>query len=721
MSAFEEWSEQETHLKDFLLVVRKRLWLILTVVVVAGTIAAIMTFRQPSIYKATAQLIVEKQTPNILHIQEILQASPAYGDFYNTQLMILQSRTLAQSVADRLSLQEHPLFKGARDAAGSPPSAAAREGLVTALCGMITVELAKNSFIFNINVRSTDPRLAAQVANALVDVYIDQNLKYKVDTTEQAGSWLAEQSADARKKLAASEKALQRFNEQNNVVSLEDRQGSMSQKLGELSSELTKVRMERMDLELRLKQLGEQRQSAGTGPEAVTYLAQFSDNAAIQSLRTELTRHEFNLTELAKIYTPKHPKIVELVAQIQSLRRKLAAEAGSVTQGLENEYEIATKREENIRAAIQEQQEQLKSLNLKAIENSVIKREVESDRRVYDMLVSREKETDLLRGMRINNARLIDSALIPGAPESPNRPRSIRFGLLLGIIVGLGLAFFLEYFDDTVKDPEDLERYIPLPFLGVVPVLKSSNSDEHALDLLSLLDPGTAQAEAYRAVRTSLLFSSPDNPPRAFVITSAGPQEGKSLTAVNLAITMALNGNRVLLVDADLRKPRLHNVFGFPNTVGLSSLIGGEVEVGNIQHATTVPALKVITSGPIPPNPSELLGSERMHKLLESLREQYDQIVLDCTPLIGVSDAAVLSSRVDGVIMVVKAGATSRRIVRRCVKRLEDVQARIIGVVLNQLDTKKSIYYSSAYYTSGYYADKKSGGADGKQSPAPGA
>jgi len=261
-----------------------------------------------------------------------------------------------------------------------------------------------------------------------------------------------------------------------------------------------------------------------------------------------------------------------------------------------------------------------------------------------------------------------------------------------------------------VKDPGDLERHVHLPFLGPVPVIAARGDDaERARDLLALRDPKSVAAEAYRAVRTSLLFSSPDNPPRTFLVTSSGPQEGKSTTAINLAITMALTGSRVLLVDADLRKPRLHKVFGGGNAFGLSNLIGGATEVGPALQATEVPTLMVMPSGPIPPNPSELLGSARMGKLLALLREKFDRVIIDTPPLIAVTDATVLAARADGVILVIKAGHTGRTIVRRGKKQLEDVQARIIGAVLNQVDVRKSAYYYSQYYAYSYYGADEGG------------
>jgi capsular exopolysaccharide synthesis family protein len=280
--------------------------------------------------------------------------------------------------------------------------------------------------------------------------------------------------------------------------------------------------------------------------------------------------------------------------------------------------------------------------------------------------------------------------------------------LLVGLFGGLGLVFFLEYLDDSVRDPDDLERHVRIPLLGPVPILEPQVLGELARDLLALKEPRSVYAEAYRALRTNLLFSSPDNPPRVFVVTSAGQQEGKTVTAVNLAITMALSEKRVLLVDADMRKPRIHKIFGIGNKFGLSNLIGGSPDIGDALQNTAVPTLVVIPSGPVPPNPSEMLGSARLGKLLELLREKFDIIIFDCTPLLAVTDATVLATKVDGVILVIKSGATSRRIINRGVRQLEDVKANIVGAVLNQVNFRKSSYYYSPYYAH-YYGEKEEG------------
>jgi capsular exopolysaccharide synthesis family protein len=718
MEPAEELRETEIHLKDYLRVVVKRKWVVLAVFVAVVTTVAIATFRQRPVFQATAQLQIEKENPNILSIKEVMELDASNADYYQTQYRILQSRTLAQAVIDKLGLAAHPEFVPSGTAAGGGAAGAAASALVDAFLARITIEPLRTTRLVNVRARAFDPQLSARMANALVELYIEQNTRQKVDTTQQAGAWLSEQATEARSKLEQSERALQQFNERNNVISLEERQSLLVQKLEELNSEITKARTARIELETRAQQLAAMRK-AGGGVEGLESMSEVIASPVIQGMKTELGRLEAELADAAKVYTPKHPKIVALNTQIPALRQRIASEINRVAQSIRNEYEVALKREQSLTEALEQQKRQVQEMNQLAISDRALKREVENNRRIFDVLMSREKETGLVGGMRTSNIRIVDRAEVPRDPVSPRKARNLALALIVGLVGGLGLAFFLEYLDDTVRDPDDLERYVRVPFLGPVPVLEPKVPGDRSRDLLSLQEPKSVYAEAYRAVRTSLLFSSPDNPPRVIMLTSPGPQEGKSLTAINLAVTMALTGNRVLLVDADLRKPRLHKTFGIDNAHGLSSLIGGDSDVGRALHRTEVPSLMVMTSGPIPPNPSELIGSARMGKLLELLRGKFDRILIDCTPLIAVTDATVLAARVDGVILVIKAGATGRRILQRGVRQLHDVQARIVGAVLNQIDARKSTYYYSSYYYSHYYGEEKPAGKSRKgASPA---
>jgi capsular exopolysaccharide synthesis family protein len=708
--------ETEIHLKEYLAVVRKHLWTVVVAVAVAVAVIAstLHTFRQKPVYQATAQIIIEKETPNILSLNRDYVEVQNYDEqFYPTQYKILQSRSLAQAVIERLRLESHPEFAVAGPAAKEPAGAEARaerlNDLIDALLARVTVVPLKNTRLVNLQLWAYEPKLAALLANTLADLYIEQSMSLKVDTTRREGTWLSEQAVAARRKLEEAEQTLQRFNEQNNIISLEQRQSLVLQKLEELNAELTRARTARIELETRVNQLQALRRS-GAGLEGLQSMPEVIGSPIIQAKRAELSRLEGDLVEQAKVYTAKHPKIIGLQSQIQTLRQKILEEIAVVGEGLRNEHDVAVSRERSLAAALEEQQRLVQELNQKSIASGALKREVEVNRQIFDVILAREKETGLASGMRSNHIRILDRAVTPRAPAGPNKLRHLVLSLVIGLVGGVGLAFFLEYLDDTVKDHHDLERTAHLPFLGPVPVLVPSDKRTGSPDLIVLQEPKSVYAEAYRVVRTSLLFSSPDNPPRILVVTSPGPQEGKSVTSVNLAMTMALGEHRVLLIDGDLRKPRLHKVFGLDNTRGLSNVIRGEISCEQAYQKTPVRGLTVITSGRVPPNPSELLGSARMAELLVHLRTQFDRIIVDCTPIISVTDAAVLGARADGVILVVKAGATRRHILQRSRQLLDDVQAKIVGAVLNQVDARKSAYYYSADYYARYYGESRPAG-----------
>jgi len=713
--------EQELHLRDYLHVLQKRKWLILTIVVIAFSIKAFTSFRERPRYQAVAQILIDQGSSNVIPIGQYNQQFYGSEEYYNTQYKILQSASLAAKVADRLRIWEHPEFAMGGHLLGdgiTPQQAEARlDAASMAVRGHINIMPQKGSYIVNVSAWAFDPKLAALLANTLSETYIEQNLEIKVDSTRQTDKFLGEQTAEARQKLAESERALQRFNEANNVISMEERQAGISANLARLNTELARTRVLRQDLENRNQKLKEMLRKAGAvAPEGLEYsMPQFAANTS--ALRAELNGLEADLAEQSKTYTPKHPKIVALVNKIETLKSKLAEEVSRAARGLSNEYEIARQTEQSIESQIRNEEQTLKNLNAKGLEHAVLKREVQSNMIIYQQLAAREKETGVLSNIRTNNIRMVDRAKVPSGPFSPNRPRALALGLIIGLVGGLGVAFFLEYLDDSVSDPDQLERFVRVPFLGPVPLLEPKSEGPLARDLIALKEPKSVYAEAYRAVRTSILFSSPDNPPRVFVVTSSGQQEGKTLTAVNLAVTMALNDKRVLLIDADMRKPRIHKIFGVDNKFGLSNLIGGSPEVGMALKQTAVPSLMVIPSGPIPPNPSEMLGSARLGKLIGLLREKFDVVIFDCTPLIAVTDATVLATQVDGVILVIKSGATRRKILKRGVKQLEDVQAKIIGAVLNQVNVKNSSYYY-AYYYSHYYGEKEDGGKGAVKGPA---
>jgi capsular exopolysaccharide synthesis family protein len=402
---------------------------------------------------------------------------------------------------------------------------------------------------------------------------------------------------------------------------------------------------------------------------------------------------------MAQRYLPKHPEMVRLQAQRDLLDRELAAQIAKIVRGIEAEYAVAADREKALTAELDAAKREKQALDKKEIEYRVLEREVETNRGLYDVLQKRMKETQVTENLRANNIRLIDRAEPPLAPVRPRTRVNLILGLILGLVGGAGLAFFFEFIDNTVKTQEDVEGLLRLPFLGIIPSFRGDVGERIATDLFAHEHPKSSVTESCRVIRTNLLFAAPDKTLRRLLVTSAGPQEGKSTTVTNLGIVLAQGGKRVLILDSDLRRPRLHKVFDVPaGRPGLTTLIMGEATLDEVIFATAVPGLSVIPCGPIPPTPSELLGSRHMEDLLPRLDERFDWVLFDSPPVIAVTDAVVLSRLADGVVLVVKAGKTTRDLVVRAKRQLDDVGAPILGTVLNDFNVLGDGYRYYYYY-----------------------
>jgi capsular exopolysaccharide synthesis family protein len=690
--------EPEVDLKEYLWVLRKRAWTVAAVLTVVLSLAAVNVFRQRPLYQAAARVLIEKEAPRVITFGDSVQVDDGDEKFYPTQYEILRSRSLAHAVVNRLRLGERAEFAApAPPPGGSPPAPERRaEDLVSAFLSRVSIEPVRNTRLVQVQVSAYSAQLAAEMANALADAYMEQTLSQRVETTRQAGEFLSEQARETRRQLEQSEQALQRFNERNDIISLDQRQNLVVQKLEELSSELTRARTARIEMETRAQQIRDSKRAVGDLA-ALKAIPQVMGSTVVQQQRVELARLERDLEEQSKVYTPKHPKIIALTVQIRSAREKLAEEIADIERSIQNELQVAQRRERSLADAVEEQKKLVQSLNERGLAYGALKREVDTNRQIFETVMAREKETGIAGGVRTSNIRIVDRAEVPRAPVKPNKPRALLLALVVGLFGGVGLAFLLEYLDDTIKDPAEIGRFVDLPFLGSVPSFEIRAKGTPTIDQIVVLEPKSVFAEAFRLVRTSIMLSLPDRPPRTLAVTSPTPGEGKTVTAVNLAAALALAENRVLLVDADLRRPRLHKIFGVPNEQGLSSLVSGERDVSAVLVRTPIPNLMLMTAGPTPPNPSEMLGSARMGRLIELLGERFDRIVFDCTPTIPVADATVLGARVDGVVVVVRAGGTTRKTLQQTRRLLDAVQAPILGVVLNRVDRRKH-HYSSPYY-----------------------
>jgi len=734
---------EQIDIRDYLRVILKRRWAVITVFSVVVVSVIIHAFTATPVYKATSRLIIDKENPNVMSIQEVMAVDASGTDYYQTQYKIVESRNVARAVIKRLNLGESKEFVSKprdslltslkhsvqkttaafKKALGSLLRTNKNSGsqsldehdpdykLVSVFIDRIKVEPIRNSRLVDVSFEAKDPVLASRIANTLAQAYIEKNLETKLKAVKEAVRWLHSRIETEREKVEKSEQALLAYKERHNIITdfTSDVEKITAQKLAQLNSQVVEAESIRVEAETRYKQA---LALEGT-PDMLDSIPEVLNNELIQQIKSMEVELYKRLSELSKKYGQKHPQMVAIQAELKTLQKRKTYEVKRVVNSLHNEYRVALARERSVRAALAKQRKESLDLNQKAIEYGVLQREVESARQMYQLLINRFKETSLTEDMKTGNIRILDRAEVPKSPVRPRKQRNILLSVIFGLISGLGLAFFLEYLDNTIKDPEDIKRYLNIPYLGPVPVFATGgNPDKGASSEMVVLDsPKSTASEAYRGIRTSILFSSAESEPQVIMVSSAGPQEGKTVTSSNLAITMAQSGSKVVLLDCDMRRPKLNKLFGISRNRGMTNLLVEKADLKPMICDTSIPNLQVIPSGPIPPNPSEILGSKRMAELIKVLRKNYTRIVIDTPPITAVTDAAVLAKLVDGVVMVIRANSTVRYVAQNGLNQLKNVGGHLLGVVLNGVDMGRGSYYYYQYYN--YYGD------DGAQEKTP--
>ena len=706
------------HLLDYVRVLYKRRWTATTVFLIVLLATAVYTFTATPVYEARTRLLIESGDPNIVSFKEVIDKGPAENDYYQTQYNILQSRTLARDTLEDLHLWNHPLFaapppgrlsqlgtfaaslmpfgRNTGQAAAAPPSEAALHSLaVDRFLENLTIAPVRNSRLVDIRYRLPDSTVAAAVANGIAKNHIEQNLAYKFTASRDASDWLGERLAEQRAEVEKAELALQKYREQNESISLEDRQNIVVQKLADLNAAVTKAKTERLQKEAIYRQLDA---SAADAPVLDTFPA-ILGNSFIQSQKTELAGLQRQQAQLAERLGDRHPEMVKVRSAIQNAEAELRREVAKVVQAVRTEYQAALVQEESLTAALNQQKREALAMNRKGIEYSVLEREVESGQQIYQSLMQRAKETSVTGELKSSNVRVVDRAEIPRQPVTPRGLLSIVLALFGGTFLACGLVFFFEYLDSRIKTPEELENRLGLPAIGLIPAL-----GKNWRQVEPLLSNGVPPdfAEAFKTLRTNVLFSAAEKGCRVVVVTSSGPGEGKTIVASNLAIGVAYAGQRVLLVDGDLRRPRVHEVFAYEQEPGLSNVLVGDAKTSDAVRRTDVAGLCVLTAGRVPPNAAELLGSRRFTELLASIRGQFDWVVIDSPPVMAVTDPNILANLSDSVVFVVGAEMTSYKIARRAVEQLERGRAVFAGGVLNRVQIQRHAYYYSQYYRREY-------------------
>src|SRR5271157_4554545 len=717
---------QESTLREYMRVLIKRKWMVISVAVGIFMAVAVASLRETPVYEAVGRIAVNKADSHLISFKD---STPDTDYVYeqsdlDTEVRILQSDLMALQVIRQLNLDRRPEFGGHSDQKRadlvSDPvqtDSTRASALLASFHGRLHVSLIPNTRIMEIHFTSTDPQLAASAVNTLAATYVEQNFKTKFESTMQASDWLSKQLVDLQMKVETSQEKLVRYQKEHEILGTDEKQNIITEKLDELNKEMTMAESDRMQKE------AVYRQTQSNDPDAIAAVIVADTvgggNGATSGLLDKLREQQANLriqvADLGTQFGPSYPKVAQLNSQLKEIERQLQSETNKAVDHLKGQYLAALQRENMLRVSFEKQKQEANKLNESAIEYSILKRDLDSNRTLYEGLLEKLKEAGVTAGLRSNNFRIIDAARVPTFPSEPNIPRNLSFALVLGVISGVGLAFLLENMDNTVRTPEQATAISGLPSLGMIPLGSKSAShgatgkrlaltaSKEVVETVTQVRPQSQMAESYRALRTSLLLSNLGAPPKVIMVTSARPQEGKTTTSINAAIVLAQKGVRVLLVDADLRRPSVHKTLGMGPRSGLSNVLTGSATVQQtITTSPILPNLFIMPSGTPPPNPAELLASSNMRDLIAELRQQFDHIVIDTPPTLSVTDAVVLSPRADATILVIRSGQTTKQALRRARDILMQVNAHVAGVLLNAVDLTSPDYYYYYEYQGKY-------------------
>ena len=687
-------------LQHYIGLLRKR-WPVLAALVVLATVCTIVwTIRQPRIYEASCSIIIETNAPQVLEgVKDVIEMGPGgwmYREFSQTQFRIILSRENTQRVIDRLGLVHDPSLNRPGDDKGQ----VARQGIVSQLLKRVRVVGVRDSRIANITVSDTDPERAVRIANAFADTYIERNLDYKLEGARTAGSWLGEQTVDLRKRLEDSELELYKFKKDRNLldISLDDKQGMTRQNLQALNQKLADVKAKRIEMESIRKLIVAAKNDIAERES----LPEIRDNVVVQKLRENYLDLSKIKADLDSRYGEKHPKIDNIQKQLEAIQGDYRRELDQVLKAFDKRYQALLDTESGLSKWMRQEKQQALELAKLEIEYRPLSRDADNNAKMFGLISQRQKEIDLTGLLRSNNVRILDRATTPQFPVSPRLSLNLAVGLFTGLLLGVLLIVAIEALDNTVKTPEVAEALVGAPLLGMLPILAharqrtAANATER--DLTVFKDSTSAAAEACRSIRTNLMFLSAEKEVRVLVVTSPGPQDGKTTAAISLAITMAQGGARVLLIDTDMRKPRIHRSFGLKSDRGLSTVMMGDAKLADVICHSEVPNLDVLPCGPTPPNPAELIHTQRFQEILDQCRRDYGRVVLDSPPAAFVTDPAILGNLADGVVLVVRAGHTTREAVAFARRQINDARARILGVIINRTDRRAGGYGYYSYY-----------------------
>ncbi len=709
--------------------VRKHWATALAAALLISASVAFYTLGQTKIYESTAVLHFDPNPPRPLggKVEAVVElgSGPVWDtrEYMETQYQIIQSMKVSQSVVAELGLQRDAAFIYNLPKEAPIPKMAqlSEEQAAEVLKARLKVEPVKGSRLAVVRLQDANPERAQRVLAAVADTYVRQNIETAVEATVSANGWLNEQMNKLKGDLETSEMALHDYKKNNNLLSaaFDDRSNMLREQMGQLNQLLTAVRAKGKEAQARRDQVAKIKLDDPSEMPAFELL----QSPLLQQLRGQY--NEAKRQKEALLGGGKGPEYDEVKAtdrRIAEARRGILAEVKNIQGALDRDLASVRQQEGGLAGLFEQSKKEALELNLLEIEYNRLRRSKENNEKLYSLLLERTKESDLARMLNVNNVRVLDRPRMPRGPVRPNVPLNIGVGILMGLLIGIGTAMARAMMDRTLKTPEDVEQVLGVSFLGLIPELEASKEvpagpkqkrrnrggSQGGRELIVHEMPTSGIAEASRSIRTNILFTAPDKPYKVMLVTSAAMGEGKTTVACCIAIAMAQTGKSVVLVDCDLRRPRLHRIFKQTSDVGLTTAL---VEDNNVDHAaeTDIPNLSVYVAGPHPPNPAELLQSERFKTVLKRLMGKYDYVILDSPPVLAVTDAAVLSTLVDGVVMVTRAFQTRKELSQHALRRLTDVGAHVAGVVLNAVNLTKDEYkYSYQYYRrGGYYADER--------------
>jgi polysaccharide biosynthesis transport protein len=711
-------ADGEVHLLDRVAVIYRYRTIAISVFVLTTAAMLIQGYTTVPMYEARTRILIEDERSTA--IPGLSQESQFYEDpepYYQTQYRILTGRDLVREVIAGLELDKVPEFNGtaaapdtpmriARDLAkktlalvgrAEPPAVvaeaptpgetASESASVDAFTARLQVQPVRGSHLVDVTFSAMDPKFAADAVNALGREYVAQNLQVKLETTRAMLDWLDNEVANQQKKVQDSEQALAQYRARENAMSLDEKQNIVVSRLNKLNDDVMLARTKKARNQVLYDQLRQ------TAPANVADLPAVAQNPLVAAAKTKVLDAQRNRAALAERYGEKHPQMAKAISDLQEAQRQLDLETSRAVQAIRNDYETAMLEEQSFAQALNAAKADAQDLSNKSVDYNVMERETQSNRQVYQALLQKENELRVASNSQANNVRIVDTAEVPTSPTGSNR-RSWPIALALGFVLAAIVPFGLDYINDTVKTPEDVTRRLKLPFLGLVPSVRGDKNVVLASEQVPH-DFG----ESFRSLRTALIGQYEAAETKLLIFTSAQPLEGKTTTAVNVAMALAYGGARVLVVDADMRRPGLHRPLRLTNERGLSQVLSGQARVRDVIQRTVDPNLLAVTAGQTPPNPSELLTSERMKTLLRNLSHgPFDWIILDTPPVLAVTDAVVLAPLVSGVTFVVGAEMTRRRLAERALETILATYPKQVGVVLNKVDFARNKYYYSRYY-----------------------